>query len=88
MPSERSLAIASAGVKPRPPAMTRSAPSATIFSTSTEENVATSGKRLGLGRVVADVLGRDDPVAGAECEQDLGRRPASARRSSWAPPGA
>ena len=33
--------------------------------------------RFGGGRrVVAPVIGRDDPVAGAEAEQDLGRRPA------------
>ena len=44
MPSERNLVIASAGVKPSPPATTRSAPASTTFSVSTEEKVATSGR--------------------------------------------
>jgi hypothetical protein len=39
--SSRSLVIDSAGVKPRPPATTRSGASATTLSTSTLENVAT-----------------------------------------------
>ena len=42
-PSERSCAIASGGLKLEPPAITRSAPRPTIFSTSTEPNFATSG---------------------------------------------
>ena len=44
MPSERSLVMASDGVKPSPPAITRSAPAATTFSVSTDEKVATSGR--------------------------------------------
>ena len=71
-PSERSLAIASAGVNPRPPATTRSGSSATIFSTSTVAERGDVGERGGLGRVVAAVVGRDDAVAGADREQRLG----------------
>ena len=44
MLSDRSLVMASEGVKPSPPAITRSAPAATTFSVSTAENVATSGR--------------------------------------------
>jgi hypothetical protein len=39
----RSFAMASAEVKPAPPAMTRSGSRLTIFSTSTVPNVTTSG---------------------------------------------
>ena len=42
-PSWRSFAIASGGLKLLPPAITRSVPMPTIFSTSTEPNLATSG---------------------------------------------
>ena len=42
-PSWRSLAIDSGGLNPLPPAITRSAPRDTIFSTSTDPNLATSG---------------------------------------------
>ena len=72
--SERNLVIASAGVKPSPPATTRSAPASTTFSVSTEEKVATSGRADGLRGEVGAVVGRHDPVAGTEVEQDLGGR--------------
>ena len=42
-PRSRSCLIDSGGLKLLPPAITRSVPSATIFSTSTEPNLATSG---------------------------------------------
>ena len=74
MPSSRSCVIASAGVKPSPPATTRSGSRATIFSTSTRGERRDVGQGDGLGREVAAVVGRDDPVADAEREQDLGRR--------------
>ena len=53
MPRSRSWAMASGGVKPRPPASTRSASRPTICSTSTRAKSATSGRVDGLGRVVA-----------------------------------
>ena len=47
--ARRSWAIASGGLKPLPPAITRSAPSATIFSTSTDPNLATTGRPSAAG---------------------------------------
>ena len=82
-PSERSFSIASGGLKLLPPAITRSVPRATIFSTSTEPNLATSGTARGLGRVGGEVLDlADDAVADAEREQGLGRGGGERRRSS------
>ncbi len=60
MPARRSWAIASGGLKPLPPAMTRSAPRLTIFSTSTDPNLATTGSAVGGGRVRGEVLDLGD----------------------------
>ena len=49
MPSWRSFAIDSGGLKFEPPAMTRSVPAATICSTSTLPNFATSGTAAASG---------------------------------------
>ena len=73
MSSDRSVVIASAGVKPSPPAITRSAPASTTFSMSTRCERRDVRQGDGLGGEVAAVIGRDDPVANAEIEQDLGR---------------
>ena len=53
MPRSRSWAMASGGVKPRPPARTRSASAPTMASTSTAGEVGDIGQVDGLGRVVA-----------------------------------
>ena len=73
MSSERSWAIASGGVKPRPPATTRSGSSADdLLDVDGRERGHVGQVDRGL-RVVAAIVGRDDAVAGADLEQDLGR---------------
>ena len=49
MPRPRSFVSWSGGLKPLPPATTRSAPIATIFSTSMAVYEATSGKATAAG---------------------------------------
>ena len=66
------MAIESGLLKLFPPAITRSAPSPTIFSTSTVPSLTTCADLLRRGRVVVGVRHPADARPGADGEEDLG----------------